>query len=107
MAWLQVLDQTDQDQGLEERPKANNQSQVSNRSRKEGPKFHSSTSTTVFYSSFSNLTRLFQDSVNEPITPGSERWKVGPGFIEVKDLVLVKLVHVSKGSWQAEFRATE
>ena len=32
---------------------------------------------------------------------------VGPGFIEVHDLVLVRLVHVSKGSWQAEFRAIE
>ena len=48
--------------------------------------------------------RLSQDNINEPITPESGSWKVGPGFIEVKDIVLVRLVHVSKGSWQAEFR---
>jgi len=45
-----------------------------------------------------------QDNINEPMTPGTERWRVGPSFIQVDDLVLVRLVHVSKGSWQAEFR---
>ncbi|KAF9644044.1 hypothetical protein BDM02DRAFT_3103514, partial [Thelephora ganbajun] len=53
------------------------------------------------------VQNFIQDNINELITPGSERWKVGPGFIEAKDLVLVRLVHVSKGSWQAEFRAFE
>ena len=39
--------------------------------------------------------------------PGTEGWKVGPGFIQVNDLVLFRMVHVSKGSWQAEFRVFE
>jgi len=47
---------------------------------------------------------FMQENIDEPVVPGTERWKVGPGFIEVKDLVLVRMVHVSKGSWQAEFR---
>lgn len=41
------------------------------------------------------------------MTLGTERWRVGPGFIQPDDLVLVRLVHVSKGSWQAEFRVLE
>ena len=41
------------------------------------------------------------------MTPGTERWRVGPGFIEVKDLVLVRMVNVAKGSWQAELRVFE
>jgi hypothetical protein len=45
--------------------------------------------------------------MNESMTPGNERWRVGQGFIQVDDLVLVRLVHVSKGSWQAEFRVFE
>ena len=39
---------------------------------------------------------------NVSIVPGSERWRVGPGLIEVNDLVLVCLVNVSEGSWQPE-----
>ena len=35
---------------------------------------------------------------------GDPTWAVGPRKIEVKDLVLVKLDHVSKGSWQMQFR---
>ncbi|KAF9644729.1 hypothetical protein BDM02DRAFT_874158 [Thelephora ganbajun] len=50
---------------------------------------------------------FIRDNIDKPTTSGSERWRVGPGFIEVKDLVLIRLLHVSKGSWQAEFRASE
>jgi len=63
-------------------------------------------STINSYSPLSNLTCLFQSSFYNPMTPGFERWKIGPGFIEAKDLVLVRLVHVSCGSWQPELRTT-
>lgn len=98
------MDQTDKDEGLEERAKADNQGQVSGRGRKEGSKFHTSAFRPRFCASLCRLMPLSQDNINEPITPESGSWKVGPGFIEVKDIVLVRLVHVSKGSWQAEFR---
>lgn len=29
------------------------------------------------------------------------RWRVGPGHIQLQDLALVGLQHVSMGSWQA------
>lgn len=32
------------------------------------------------------------------------RWRVGPGYITIDDLVLVGLQHVSKGSWQCHLR---
>ncbi|KAH9036379.1 hypothetical protein EDB85DRAFT_2209576 [Lactarius pseudohatsudake] len=35
---------------------------------------------------------------------GDAAWLVGPGKIDVFDLVLVRLDHVSKGSWQAQLQ---
>lgn len=35
---------------------------------------------------------------------GDLSWSVGPRKIEVTDLVLVRLDHVSKGSWQAHLQ---
>jgi len=35
---------------------------------------------------------------------GDETWRVGPGRITAADLMLVRLDHVSKGSWQAQLR---
>jgi hypothetical protein len=35
---------------------------------------------------------------------GSPAWAVGPNKIDVFDLVLVRLDHVSKGSWQAQLQ---
>jgi hypothetical protein len=35
---------------------------------------------------------------------GDLAWLVGPGKIDVFDLVLVRLDHVSKGSWQAQLQ---
>ena len=43
--------------------------------------------------------------LNKPLEAGAERgWKVGRQHIEVEDLILVSLHHVSKGSWQPQFR---
>ncbi|KAF9646795.1 hypothetical protein BDM02DRAFT_3146956, partial [Thelephora ganbajun] len=53
------------------------------------------------------VKQFIRQNVNEPITFGEERWKVGPGFIEVEDLVLVRFVQVSGASWQAELRVFE
>lgn len=42
---------------------------------------------------------------NKPLDFGAERgWKVGPQHIKMEDLILVSLHHVSKGSWQPQFR---
>jgi len=35
---------------------------------------------------------------------GDPIWAVGPHKIEVTDLVLERLDHVSKGSWQAQLK---
>ena len=35
---------------------------------------------------------------------GDLAWLVGPGKIDIFDLVLVRLDHVSKGSWQAQLQ---
>jgi hypothetical protein len=35
---------------------------------------------------------------------GDPAWAVGPHHIDVFDLVLVRLDHVSKGSWQAQLQ---
>ena len=40
--------------------------------------------------------------VSLPIEPEFEKWRVGPSFIEVSNLVLVCLVNVTEGSWQPE-----
>lgn len=57
----------------------------------------------IFYS-LSNLLQLFQEMISVSIEPGSEEWRVGPGFVEVNNLVLVRLVNVTEGSWQPELR---
>ncbi|KAI9066953.1 hypothetical protein FKP32DRAFT_1673425 [Trametes sanguinea] len=36
--------------------------------------------------------------------PSQEIWRVGKGYIELEDLMLVGLQHVSMGSWQAHLR---
>jgi len=55
------------------------------------------------------VTKLVQDFIrnnkSEPVADGFEMWKVGPGFIQARDLVLVGLTQVAKSSWQAELRA--
>ncbi|OCH87373.1 hypothetical protein OBBRIDRAFT_796257 [Obba rivulosa] len=35
---------------------------------------------------------------------GEARWRVGPNYIDIDDLILVGLQHVSMGSWQAHLR---
>lgn len=35
---------------------------------------------------------------------GDRNWRVGAQYIKVEDLILVSLHHVSKGSWQPQFR---
>jgi len=35
---------------------------------------------------------------------GDPAWVVGPNKIDVFDLVLVRLDHVTMGSWQAQFQ---
>jgi len=35
---------------------------------------------------------------------GDPAWVVGPGKIDVFDLVLIRLDHVSKGSWQVQLQ---
>ena len=50
VAGLQVLDQTDQDERVEEGPEADNQSEVSVRGRQESSRFHAGTLMTAFCS---------------------------------------------------------
>jgi hypothetical protein len=35
---------------------------------------------------------------------GDPVWVVGPNKIDVSDLVLVRLDHIAKGSWQAQLQ---
>ncbi|KAI5116871.1 hypothetical protein M0805_005837 [Coniferiporia weirii] len=48
------------------------------------------------------VQRFIEEQKSVPMSFGSDpRWRVGNGNIEVNDLSLVSLHHVSKGSWQA------
>lgn len=53
------------------------------------------------------VQRFIENNASEPITPGCERWKVGPGFIEIKDIVLAAVVRVSMASQQPELLVYE
>ncbi|KIJ62032.1 hypothetical protein HYDPIDRAFT_95443 [Hydnomerulius pinastri MD-312] len=44
------------------------------------------------------------DKATEDEADPNPRWKVGSRHIQVEDLILVSLHHVSKGSWQPQFR---
>ncbi|KAG9312928.1 hypothetical protein JVU11DRAFT_6362 [Chiua virens] len=49
--------------------------------------------------------RFIEKMSNKPMEVGADRcWKVGSQHIKLQDLVLVSLHHVSKGSWQPQFR---
>jgi hypothetical protein len=51
------------------------------------------------------LTDSFQEHQGRPMEEDGEPiWAVGGRKIEVTDLVLVRLDHVSKGSWQAQLQ---
>ncbi len=46
-----------------------------------------------------------QEHKDREMEPGAElQWAVGPGKIDVDDLLLVSMVHVSMGSWQANLQ---
>lgn len=55
-----------------------------------------------------NIARTIERFIKEKqdqLEPGEDhRFRVGPGFITIDDLLLVGLHHVSKGSWQAHLR---
>ena len=53
------------------------------------------------------VSRPLQEHKGRPMEEdGDPSWSVGPGMhkIDVFDLVLVRLDHVSKGSWQAQLQ---
>ncbi|OBZ74214.1 hypothetical protein A0H81_05854 [Grifola frondosa] len=50
------------------------------------------------------IQRFISDMQNRPMEDDAEaRWRVGPAFIKLDDLILVGLQHVSMGSWQAHW----
>jgi len=52
-----------------------------------------------------SVARFISEHNNRPMEEdGDPTWSVGPRKIEVTDLVLVRLDHVSKGSWQAHLQ---
>ncbi|OBZ74132.1 hypothetical protein A0H81_05848 [Grifola frondosa] len=60
----------------------------------------------MFENSGPSVSIRLMDMGSRPMEDGAdERWRVGPGFIGVDDLVLVALQHVSAGSWQAHLSA--
>jgi hypothetical protein len=50
------------------------------------------------------LTGSFQERQGRQMKDGDPVWAVGPHGIEANNLVLVRLDHVSKGSWQAHLQ---
>ncbi|KLO19283.1 hypothetical protein SCHPADRAFT_818339 [Schizopora paradoxa] len=49
-----------------------------------------------------SVQRFIEEHKDREMEPGSDtRWAVGPGKIDVDDLLLVRMEHVSMGSWQA------
>jgi len=52
-----------------------------------------------------SVARFITEHKDRPMEEdGDPAWAVGPGQIDVFDLVLVRLDHVSKGSWQAQLQ---
>jgi len=52
-----------------------------------------------------SVARFISEHKGRPMEEdGDLAWLVGPGKIDVFDLVLVRLDHVSKGSWQAQLQ---
>ncbi|TFY76503.1 hypothetical protein EWM64_g7510 [Hericium alpestre] len=52
-----------------------------------------------------SVQRFIQDHEHRPMEEdGEPQWRVGRGRIDVFDIVLVRLEHVSKGSWQAQLQ---
>ncbi|KAH9967288.1 hypothetical protein BC827DRAFT_580770 [Russula dissimulans] len=52
-----------------------------------------------------SVSRFIAEHKGRPMEEdGDPAWAVGPGAIDVFDLVLVRLDHVSKGSWQAQLQ---
>ncbi len=46
-----------------------------------------------------------QEHKDLEMEPGADlRWAVGPGKIDTDDLLLVSMVHVALGSWQAKLQ---
>ena len=58
----------------------------------------------TIFNSLSDLLHPLQEMINVSIDPGSEEWRVGPGFVEANNIVLISLVNVTEGSWQPELR---
>ncbi|KAH7929126.1 hypothetical protein BV22DRAFT_1003454 [Leucogyrophana mollusca] len=51
------------------------------------------------------VRRFIDQMAGEPIHEGADkRWRVGPRYIRVEDLILVSLHHISSGSWQPQLR---
>ncbi len=42
-----------------------------------------------------------------PSNPADAQWRVGPGYIELKDIYLVEIRHVAKSSWQPIFEVAQ
>jgi len=54
-----------------------------------------------------SVARFIAEHKGRPMEEdGDPAWVVGPGAIDVFDLVLVRLDHVSKGCWQAQLQLT-
>jgi len=52
-----------------------------------------------------SVQRFIEEYKDREMEPGADlRWAVGPGKIDVDDLLLVSLVHVAMGSWQANLQ---
>ncbi|KAG2366918.1 hypothetical protein BDR07DRAFT_1479693 [Suillus spraguei] len=51
------------------------------------------------------VKRFVEDKEKERmVMEADRRWRVGPRYIRVEDLILVSLHHISKGSWQPQLR---
>ncbi|THH19433.1 hypothetical protein EW146_g1712 [Bondarzewia mesenterica] len=52
-----------------------------------------------------SVARFIQEHKDRPMEEdGDPAWKVGPRAIDLRHLILVRLDHVSKGSWQAQLQ---
>ncbi|VDC03197.1 unnamed protein product [Peniophora sp. CBMAI 1063] len=51
-----------------------------------------------------SVQRFIEEQKSREIEPAEEQWRVGEGFIELEDLLLLRLDNVSKGSWQIQLQ---
>lgn len=96
------LEQANTDKGLPNTAAAHNTVQASQECREDSSTLHHGKRLIAYSFCRYSEYRVCQDMEKRPMEDDADvRWRVGSGYIQLQDLALVGLQHVSMGSWQA------